>query len=92
MSLAEGARTTATTPAPHASAAEPIDAPASVYAASGRCDLSPAPDSTTTSICRCPRRRTTSGTSATRGSPAAAWLGTPTFISPRVPSCGASGY
>ena len=63
-------------------------APASSNAASGRCAASPAPRSTTRSSLRAPSRRTTSGVSATRVSPAGDWLGTPTFIFPRVPSCG----
>src|SRR3954465_5146757 len=78
-----GARTTATTSAPQASAAEPTVTPASVYARSGMCDSSPAPDSTTASTPRAASFFATSGTSATRFSPRADWLGTPSFIGGR---------
>src|SRR3954454_14989147 len=80
ISSVVGARTTATTSAPQASAAEPTLTPASVYAWSGMCESSPAPDSTTASTPRAASFFATSGTSATRFSPWADWLGTPSFI------------
>ena len=75
VSASVGAATLATTSAPHGS---PIVAPASVNWASGVPAASPAPASTTTSW-SLPRRRTTSGESATRRSPSAVSLGTPTL-------------
>ncbi len=55
-------------------------APASSNSSSGISAASPAPASTTTSTPFAPRRLTTSGTSATRRSPSAVSLGTPTII------------
>src|SRR5215212_367286 len=47
------------------------------------CESSPAPDSTTASTPRAASFFATSGTSATRFSPRADWLGTPSFIGGR---------
>src|SRR5215211_524603 len=67
----------------------PIVAPVSVYSASGWWAVSPAPDSTTTSWPPgCTRRWATSGTSATRCSPAELSFGTEIFMRRRVPRRG----
>src|SRR3954452_22805472 len=78
-----GVRTTATTSAPQASEADPMVAPASVYAESRKCACSPAPASTTVSTPRADSFFAVSGTSATRLSPWADWFGTPSFIGGR---------
>src|SRR5206468_6229913 len=62
--------------APHGS---PIVAPAAVYASSLAAASTPAPASIVTSCSAPTSRRTTSGTSATRRSPAAVSFGTPIF-------------
>jgi hypothetical protein len=75
-SCEDGGATFAITSAPQGS---PSSAPAATYCSSVAPAASPAPASTTTSCSAARRRRTTSGTRATRLSLAAVSLGTPIF-------------
>jgi hypothetical protein len=80
ISALEGAATRRTTSAPHVTSPSTTSAPASAYWESGWPAASPAPRSTSTSTCSFFfSDLTTSGTSATRRSPAAVSFGTPIF-------------